>query len=66
MFDGLRLLVQRALGHTASAFCGRCRSTRKIVRSRQERISTSKGTSTRLIGRCVVCNGQTSSFVKAA
>ena len=66
MFDRLRLLVQRVVGGTEEAFCVRCQCKRKIARSRRVKVHTPKGTSTRLIGRCLTCKGQTSSFVKAA
>jgi hypothetical protein len=66
MFDRLRLLVQRVVSGTEEAFCLRCQAKRKIVRSRRERIETPKGTSVRLIGVCLTCRRQTSSFVRAA
>jgi hypothetical protein len=66
MFTKLRLLVRRIVSGTEEAFCLRCQAKRKIVRSRREQIETPKGISTRLIGTCLSCKRQTSSFVKAA
>ena len=66
MFDGLRLLVRRVVFGTEEAWCLRCQAKRTIARSRRVQIHTPKGISTRLIGTCLTCKGQTSSFVKAA
>jgi predicted RNA-binding Zn-ribbon protein involved in translation (DUF1610 family) len=66
MFDRLRLLVQRVVSGTEEAFCLSCQAKRTIVRSRRVKIHTPKGISTRLIGRCLTCRRQTSSFVRAA
>jgi hypothetical protein len=62
MFNWLR----RIISGTKTAWCLRCQAKQKIIPSRRERIDTPKGVSTRQVGTCVVCRGETSSFVKAA
>lgn len=67
MFEKLRLWAQRLTTRgTEKAYCVRCQAKTWVARSRRVKVLTPKGTSTRLIGRCLVCNGQTSSFVRAA
>ena len=67
MFDKLRLWAKRLTrGTTQQTWCMKCRAHRTVIELRRVRVHTSKRISTRLIGTCLTCNGETSSFVKAA
>ena len=66
MFDRLRLWAKRLTRGTDRMWCMKCRAHRTSIKLRRVRVHTSKRISTRQIGECVSCQGQTSSFVKAA
>jgi hypothetical protein len=66
MLDRLKLIVQRLRRGTEEAWCLRCQAKRTIARSRRVKLRTPKGVTTRLIGICLTCRGETSSFVRAA
>jgi RNase P subunit RPR2 len=66
MFDKLRLWARRLTRGTQQAWCMKCRTHRTVIKLHRVRVHTSKRISTRLVGICLTCRGETSSFVKAA
>jgi tRNA(Ile2) C34 agmatinyltransferase TiaS len=66
MFEKLKLIVRCLTRGTQQTWCMKCRSQRTVIKLRRVKIHTAKRISTRQIGTCLTCRGQTSSFVRAA
>jgi hypothetical protein len=62
MFNWLRRVINRS----EEIYCIGCRRKTRVSRSRKVDIETKKGVSTRLIGTCLRCNRETSTFVSRA
>ena len=62
MFNWLRRVINRS----EEIYCVGCQRKTQVSRSRKVNIETKKGVSTRLVGRCLTCHRETSTFVSRA